>query len=234
MVSEVKPTKEQSREDEALDLYLTALLAGNSPDSACQEPEQILSLHTNNLEQPETGRSSTFDKPAADVRKTGSSLPAENPDPEMDQQQIRQSESQSSELKLLTLKVGGLTLTTPLSALCGAISYPGTISTLPEQPDWFLGLFQHNGAKIAIADMGKLVNHGRQNYTRSLSLQPYSTVLLLKGGKWAVTCDEIGEVIRPLNDEIRWREQREKIPWLLGTVISPPAALIDMRSLIPI
>lgn len=223
MVSEVKPAGEKSPEDEALDVYLTGLLAGGASYPVSSEPEVE--------RQPDAVKS------ALEKGKSGNCSPVKRKVASLIQDSRSQSTAAANEReeqKFLTLKVGELTLATTLSGCSGVVSYPDSVSTLPEQPDWFLGLFQYRGANIAIADAGRLVNHGRSGYRRSLSDQPYLNVLLLKGRKWAVACDDIGEIVQPLNDEICWREQKEKMPWLMGTMAKPSAAIIDMRSLIPI
>lgn len=235
MGSEVRPQNEQSQQDQALDLYLEGLLTGSAPDKVPPKPDQSLAHESEKVEQPDSIQPAISPKPEGTTGKSGRNLPAEKPKAAKtkNSQQKSQLESSGSELKLLTFKVGNLTFATRLSGISGAISYPENISVLPSQPEWFMGLFQHKGAKIAIADTGMLINHSQPNYKRSISLEPYSTILLLKGGKWGVACDEIGEVIQASKEGIKWREQKESIPWLTGMVMKPSMALINVRKLIP-
>jgi purine-binding chemotaxis protein CheW len=235
MSSEVRPQNEQSQQDQALDLYLEGLLTDSVPDKAHVKPNQSLAHQPKKVEQSEQIQSANSSKIEETTKKSGRNLPADKPKAvkTKNHTQSGQLESSSLELKLLTFKIGNLTFATPLSDISGAISFPDSVSILPSQPEWFMGLFRHNGAKIAVADTGRLINHRQPNYKRSISLQPYSTILLLKGGKWGLACDEIDGVICSSKEGVKWREKKENRPWLMGMVMNPSMALINVQNLIP-
>ena len=238
MGSEDQPIVNQSQEDSALDIYMTELLGAGpisvANEGALHELEQCGAAQ----EQEGTDSSSrTKSKQEKTANKSGSGLPVVNRKPSADestQQENSLSSVVQSELKFLTLEVGGLNLATPLSALSGVVSYPDAISSLGGQPSWFLGLFQHQGRKIGIVDMGGLIHSEQTSYKRILTTKPYSNILLLKGGKWGMACDAVGQIIRPLDGEVKWRDTGGSRPWLMGTVTNPSAALVDLQNLIPI
>ncbi len=236
MGSEDKLAIKQSQEDSALDRYMTELL-GVGPINAVSEGISH-ALEQRDTDQKEGATNSPSETKQENVsKKSGNGSLTTNRKPlaaESSQQKDSLSASIQSKLKFLTLKVGGLNLATPVSALSGVVSYPDEIASLREQPSWFLGLFQHQGRKIGIVDMGMLINSEQTAYKRSLTTQSYSNILLLKGGKWGLACDEVGQIIRPLEDEVKWRNSEGGRPWLIGTITNPSSALVDLQDLIPI
>jgi purine-binding chemotaxis protein CheW len=239
MGSEDQLTTKQSQENSALDQYMAELL-GSGPISGANKDSSHELEQCDAAQEPEESYSSSQTKPKPKQekvdKKSGNSSPTTKKLLVEESRQLKDSLSSAiqPELKFLTLKVGGLNLATPLSALSGVISYPDMVTSLEEQPSWFLGLFQHQGRKIGIVDMGGLIHGEQKAYKRLLTTEPYSRILLLKGGKWAMACDEVGQVIRPLDGEVKWRDTEGSRPWLMGTINNPSAALIDLQNLIPI
>ncbi|GEM_PF-7027385 len=236
MGSKVRPTEEKSQQDQALDLYLEGLLMEGEPDKISEKQNQSPDHQPRKIEQAKAVKSAAPSKPAVVVEKSGKNLSAERSKTTSTKspQQKNQLQHRSSELKLLSFKIGSLTFSTLLSDIGGAVSYTDGVAALTDQPDWLLGLLQYKGTEISIADSGRLVNHGQPSYNRSPSSKPYSTILLLDGGQWGLACDGVGEIVRISKEDVQWREQKEKMPWLMGMIKEPPMALIDLRSLIPL
>ena len=52
-------------------------------------------------------------------------------------------------------------------------------------------------------------------------------IVLIGGGRWGLACDAVEEVVTLRHDQVRWRSERTRRRWLLGTVIDHMCALID-------
>lgn len=128
----------------------------------------------------------------------------------------------------LLFSVGGLTLAVPLVEL-------GTIYTLSEeltpifgQIDWFMGLLPVKDGNIRTVNTARLVMPER--YTDSMK-EHFGYVISINGVDWGLAVDEVSQAITLSPDEVRWRGERAKRPWLAGTVVEHMCALLDVSQL---
>jgi purine-binding chemotaxis protein CheW len=59
----------------------------------------------------------------------------------------------------------------------------------------------------------------------------YRYVISLYGADWGLAVDEVMNSVRLDPDQVRWRGQRSKRPWLAGTVVDQMCALLDIGQL---
>lgn len=128
----------------------------------------------------------------------------------------------------LLFSVGGLTLAVPLIEL-------GTIYTMTEeltpifgQIDWFMGLLPVKDSNIRTVNTAQLVMPER--YTDVMKEQ-FAYVISINGMDWGLAVDQVSNAITLSPDDVRWRGERAKRPWLAGTVVEHMCALLDVSQL---
>ncbi|MBE0436820.1 MAG: chemotaxis protein CheW, partial [Methylomicrobium sp.] len=76
------------------------------------------------------------------------------------------------EFQALFFRIGQLILATPLVELSRAIKFDKTITKIPGQPSWFIGLLEDQERKIGILDSGQLILGKGYANKRNLIEQP--------------------------------------------------------------
>lgn len=137
------------------------------------------------------------------------------------------------EFQALFFKIGQLILATPLVELSRTIKFNRTITKIPGQPSWFIGLLEDQQRKVGILDTGQLIMGKSFANKRDLDEQPFKSMLITQDGNWALACDELLSIGKVQPDQVRWRTNRQQRPWLIGTVIEELTAVIDVKQLTP-
>lgn len=136
-----------------------------------------------------------------------------------------------SSFQCLLFKVGGLSLAVPLVKLNGVIPWPEKVVETPNQTDWYLGVLMNHGNKVEVIDTAVMVLPAE--HRQEMALEPadrLSHILLVDDQRWGLACDSIGEVVWLNKDEVKWRSNKTKRPWLLGTVIDHMCAVMDTEA----
>ncbi|HTN32941.1 MAG TPA: chemotaxis protein CheW, partial [Marinobacter sp.] len=84
---------------------------------------------------------------------------------------------------------------------------------------------QHNLRIVDTAEWimaGRVPDNARENYW---------LVIRLDKSDWGLACDAVAQSFTLDPDEVRWRTERSKRPWLAGTVINHMCALVDVRTM---
>ncbi len=137
------------------------------------------------------------------------------------------------EFQALFFKIGQLILATPLVELSRAVKFDKTITKIPGQPSWFIGLLEDQERKIGILDSGQLILGKGYANKRDLIEQPFKSMLITQDGNWGLACDELLSIGKVRPEQVRWRTNRKQRPWLIGTVIEELTAVIDVKQLTP-
>jgi len=131
--------------------------------------------------------------------------------------------------QVLLFEVAGLKLAVPLMELCGVIKWTDTVTEMPGHADFYMGILQHLGNKIAVIDTSRMVLP-----TNKLALlagddprERVNHIVLIDDYRWGLACDSIGEVITLKSDEVKWRTSKTTRGWLAGTVIEYMCALLN-------
>ena len=126
---------------------------------------------------------------------------------------------------VLLFQVAGLTLAVPLIAL-GQI-YPITEDLAPVfgQVDWFMGFQPTSAGAVRTINTALFVMPERydKNFVNTAKY-----VISIDGVDWGLAVDAVRNPSSLLPEEVTWRSQRSKRPWLAGTVKSAMCALIDI------
>ena len=131
----------------------------------------------------------------------------------------------------LLFKVGGLSLAVPLVRLNGVIPWSEKVVETPNQTDWYLGVLMNHGHKVQVIDTAVMVlpTEHRQEMSEDPA-ERLSHILLVDDQRWGLACDSIGDVVWLKNTDVKWRSNKTKRPWLLGTAIDHMCAVMDTEA----
>ena len=128
----------------------------------------------------------------------------------------------------LLFSVGGLTLAVPLVELGTIYPLDEGLTSIFGQADWFLGLLSVRELTIRTVNTAKVVLNERYNDSMK---ENFSYVITLDGVDWGLAVDHLSTAITLDPEDVRWRGERSKRPWLAGTVIEKMCSLLDVSQL---
>ena len=128
--------------------------------------------------------------------------------------------------EILLFTVSGLTLAVPLIALGQIQPLTDELTPLFGQADWFMGLLPTPRGRIRTVNTAKFVMPERydENFERSAEY-----VISIDGLPWGLAVDKVNQPISLDPDDVKWRTERSRRPWLAGTVKEHMCALLDIR-----
>lgn len=126
---------------------------------------------------------------------------------------------------VLLFKVSGLTLAVPLIALGQIQPLTDELTPLFGQADWFMGLLPTPGGKIRTVNTAKFVMPERYD---EAFLRTAQYVISINGVPWGLAVDSVNQPISLNPDDVKWRTERSRRPWLAGTVKEHMCALLDI------
>jgi len=130
-----------------------------------------------------------------------------------------------SRFDVLLFKVSGLTLAVPLISLGQIQPITDELTPLFGQADWFMGLQPTPQGKIRTVNTAKFVMPER--YDESF-VENAKYVVSINGVPWGLAVDSVNQPISLQPDDVKWRSDRSKRPWLAGTVKEHMCALLDI------
>jgi purine-binding chemotaxis protein CheW len=130
-----------------------------------------------------------------------------------------------SRFDVLLFKVSGLTLAVPLVSLGQIQPITDELTPLFGQADWFMGLQPTPQGKIRTVNTAKFVMPER--YDESF-VKNAKYVVSINGVPWGLAVDSVNQPISLQPDDVKWRSDRSKRPWLAGTVKEHMCALLDI------
>lgn len=200
-------------------------------------PEQTLQHYLDDLLQEaavalqETAELPAVAEPAAAVEPPAALSPPPVAEPAADVPVPVATENEAwreGEFEALLFDVGGLTLAVPLVSLGSIYPLDNEITPLFGQPDWFLGLLQTPAGNLKVLDTARWVMPERYRDELKDSLQ---FVISVEGFEWGMAVHNVSQSIRLTPEQVKWRSQQGKRPWLAGTVIEHMCALLDVSAL---
>ena len=129
------------------------------------------------------------------------------------------------EFDVLLFDVAGLSLAVPLVALGHIVPLDKKLTHLQGQSDWFMGILPASVGDIRTVNTALFVMPERYkpNFAETAKY-----VVTIDGLPWGLAVDDVHQPIRLGPDDVKWRSERSKRPWLAGTVKSHMCALIDI------
>lgn len=126
---------------------------------------------------------------------------------------------------VLLFNVAGLTLAVPLIALGQIQPLTDELTPLFGQADWFMGLQPTLAGKIRTVNTAKFVMPERydEGFVKSAKY-----VVSIDGVPWGLAVNSVNQPITLEPEDVKWRTDRSKRPWLAGTVKEHMCALLDI------
>jgi len=141
----------------------------------------------------------------------------------------QEAEYRTGEFQALFFTVAGLTLAVPLKSL-GGIHKLDEINKVFAKPKWFKGVMLHRGTKLNVIDTAQWVMPEKYNEDLEQSLN-YQYLIMLGETNWGLQAESLINNVTLQSDDVKWREQSGKRPWLAGLIKDKMCALIDVDSL---
>lgn len=223
------PDSRQALVDYLDDMLHQATVESASATVAEKSPPVLLpgEMLAREIETPDP--EPTRDEPAPDATaQDESAQPGQGEAPAATRPPLR--EQMDFPLQCLMFRVGGHLLSVPLIQLSGVINCNEAITRLPESPDWMLGLVKHRDANLRIVDSRKLLN------IRSETGASPEHLLLLGDGGWAITCDQLEQVVNLDFADVQWKAEETgglalgTIRESLSTLLNPPGIKNELDS----
>lgn len=126
---------------------------------------------------------------------------------------------------VLLFEVGGLTLAVPLIALGQIQPLTDELTPLFGQASWFMGLQPTPVGKVRTVNTALFVMPERYD-EKFLTTARY--VVSIADLPWGLAVDKVNQPITLAPEDVKWRTERSKRPWLAGTVKEHRCALIDI------
>jgi len=127
----------------------------------------------------------------------------------------------------LIFTVAGLKLAVPLVSLGAIHTMDKELTPLVGRPPWFLGLLTMGDRNVRVVDSARWIMPER--HTERVK-DNYKFVIRLNDSEWGMACDSVAQSFTLAPEEVRWRTDRGKRPWLAGTVIEHMCALMDVAA----
>ena len=131
------------------------------------------------------------------------------------------------EFQCLMFNVVGISLAVPLMKLNGVIPWDDKLTPMPGHSDAFLGLLRHLDKNVKIMDTAQVILPQVQMQQVAAVDERIQKIILMDEGRWGLACDDVGEVITLQADDVRWRSEAGRRPWLAGTISERLCALLD-------
>jgi purine-binding chemotaxis protein CheW len=126
---------------------------------------------------------------------------------------------------VLLFDVSGLTLAVPLISLGQIQPITDALTPLFGQADWFMGIQPTPAGKIRTVNTAKFVMPERYDET---FLESAKYVISIDGVPWGLAVDSVKQPVTLAPDDVKWRGERSKRPWLAGMVKDRMCALLDV------
>lgn len=126
---------------------------------------------------------------------------------------------------VLLFEVSGLSLAVPLVALGQILTMDDKLTVLSGQSEWFMGILPSHAGDIRTVNTSLFVmpERHKEGFENDVKY-----VVTIDGLPWGLAVDSVNQPITLNPEDVKWREQRSKRPWLAGTVKSHMCALIDI------
>ncbi|WP_043761964.1 chemotaxis protein CheW [Aeromonas taiwanensis] len=131
-----------------------------------------------------------------------------------------------NEFQALFFDVAGVTFAVPLTEL-GGIHQLGEVTSLFGQPGWYKGIMTSREQKMNVVDTAQWVMPGQH-----LEMEDYKYLIMLGESPWGLACHQLKGTELLHRDQVKWRHQEGKRPWLAGMVKEKMCALLHVRELL--
>ena len=131
----------------------------------------------------------------------------------------------------LIFNVAGMNLAVPLISLGGINRFDQEVTELFGKPDWFMGLTPGHNGNINVVDTCRWVMPEKYAEAKAKGLD-YTFTILLGETQWGLCCSQVHNAITVEPDQVKWRTENSKRPWLAGMLIAERCVLLDVEVMI--
>lgn len=153
--------------------------------------------------------------------------PEPEPEPGLAPEPVIPKVASGEEMNCILLDMHGLKLAVPFDYVEGALQLE-SLSLRLDGPEWVLGRFGEEPAWTQVVDTARwlIPERYKPEYSK------YAEVIILKGRRWAIACDELVKSIRVDTRQINWHQDKSHRSWLLGTYMPERCAILDIDQLL--
>lgn len=130
-------------------------------------------------------------------------------------------------VQCLMFKVEGHLLAIPLIKMGSVVPWGGRLSQLPYSPDYFKGLLKHRDENVKVVDTAVILGDVRKDPTAEF--KP-SHVLVFENNDWAISCDELLDVVKLEESDVKWHAEGQN-RLSLGTVKDSLALILSPQAI---
>ncbi len=138
---------------------------------------------------------------------------------------------EGQQFQALMFSVAGMDIAVPLISLGGISRMDKEVTQLFGKPDWFMGLTPGINGNINVVDSCRWVMPERYGEAKTKGLN-YSFIIMLGDSQWGLACSHVQNAISIEPDNIKWRSNDSKRPWLAGMLIEERCVLLDVDVMI--
>jgi purine-binding chemotaxis protein CheW len=115
-----------------------------------------------------------------------------------------------------------------LEKLSGIVELEEEVTELPGYAPWVIGLLPNRGQNVQVVDVAQIIMPNETDSVATPTAERMKYIILLDEGKFGLAADSISQVLTLEAEDVRWRGENSKRPWLAGTVITQMCALLEV------
>ena len=138
----------------------------------------------------------------------------------------------NSNCKVIIFQLFNMTISVPLVELAGVISGNEKLIKVPGRPKWYLGLLSHRKEKVHAVDLSWWIMP--KDERDKIEDKVPSHYLRINSSPWAIPCHGILEVKDLKPEDVLWKKNNDKVPWISGTIKDKMATLVELQPFIDI
>ena len=123
-------------------------------------------------------------------------------------------------IQCLMFRVENNILSIPLIRMGSVVPWGGRLTQMPGMSPIFKGVLQHRDKNVKVVDTAKLMG------AKVIEAFSPSHLLVFEGGDWAISCDELFDVVKLEESDIKWHDKSLK-KLSLGTIKESLAILLN-------
>lgn len=139
------------------------------------------------------------------------------------------SAERDTRFQVLYFEVNNITFAVPLDKL-GGIHRLTQLNHLIGRPNWYLGLQSTKNLQLNVVDSAIWMMSDK--VTNDDYRKQYQYIVLLNDSLWGLACTKLIGTEWLSNDNIRWRTQPGKRPWLAGIIKEKMCVLIHIDAMV--
>lgn len=133
-----------------------------------------------------------------------------------------------TKVQYLQYTVINMKLATPMEKLAGVIEWDGSVTAVPGGASWIIGLIRNQGKNVQLVDAKQIIKvTADRRLDTAVSGISGKYVVLIDGGRWGLLCDSVSTVLHLEPSAIRWRSERKRLRFIVGTITSELCFVLD-------